>query len=200
MNGVLLNCSTSKSSDSSAEEKWLTVSARIFHSEQVDLHRFHLSDYDLTSDYTNEREGWGYIFGKIKAADMIIFATSADEGKINSVASQLVKRLHTHQNTPNQKGQSLFYNKIGGVIASGNNENESCSASQSFLYHISLLGFTIPPHANVCGEKLSSQAHESQNHYTTASQQIERMTYNVIHFAEILKFHPIPVIGNTLKK
>lgn len=67
-------------------------------------------------------------------------------------------------------------------------------AAQSIHYRLSMLGYTLPPHASaICNEKLENPA---QSDWDCIEEEVVRMTYNVIHFAELLHFNPIPVIGN----
>lgn len=99
-------------------------------------------------------------------------------------------------------GQSIFYNKVGGVVVTGN-EDGAKHAAQSILYGLAHMGLTIPPNVDAywvgeAGPGASFiEAEGYKNDFTM--QHVKFLSYNLIHFARMLKEHPIPVKGNTLE-
>src|SRR3954462_3553177 len=103
--------------------------------------------------------------------------------------------------TTNDVGQYPMYNKVGGVVVTGNEDGAHASA-ETMLFNLTHLGFTIPPNADTywvgdAGPGPSFlDAGGAQHPYTlkTASW----MAHNVVHMARILREHPIPPEGNTV--
>ena len=111
-------------------------------------------------------------------------------GVRSSVAQLVIERLDGTYNTTNEVGQYPMYNKVGGVVVTGN-EDGAHACAETTLFNLTHLGFTIPPNADTywvgdAGPGPSFIEAGGQNHpYTqkTASW----MAHNVVHMARILK-------------
>lgn len=74
--------------------------------------------------------------------------------------------------------------------------------SRSIIYALSHIGFTIPPNVDTywvgeAGPRPSYiEANGQENDFTMQHAKI--MAYNLIHFARLLKEHPIPSEGNAV--
>lgn len=123
-------------------------------------------------------------------------------GEQSSIATVAIERLYGGSGLTNEKGQYLYYNKVGGVIVTGN-EDGAKQVSRSIIYALSHIGFTIPPNVDTywVGEAGPGpsfiEAKGNQNEFT--KQHAKIMAYNLYHFANLLKEHPIPVEGNVIK-
>src|SRR4051812_24836885 len=101
--------------------------------------------------------------------------------------------------TTNDVGQYPMYNKVGGVVVTGNEDGVHASA-ETTLFNLTHLGFTVPPNADTywlgdAGPGPSFiDAGGAEHPYTrkTASW----MAHNVLHMARILRDNPIPREGN----
>jgi multimeric flavodoxin WrbA len=112
-----------------------------------------------------------------------------------------LERLNGVSGKTNSKGQSIFYNKVGGVVVTGN-EDGAQAVSRSVLYALTQLGFTIPPNVDTywvgeAGPGASYIEGGEDNDFT--KQQVSMMSYNLLHFARMLKEQPIPAEGNTME-
>ncbi|UOQ43593.1 NAD(P)H-dependent oxidoreductase [Halobacillus salinarum] len=194
MNAVLLNCSLEKGSKETDTEKLLQASAILFQKEKIDIQRIHLRDFHINFGITStvdSNDDWPFIFEKILEADIVLFATPIAMGDKSSIASLILERLQGYHHMKNRRGQGLFYNKVGGVIVADGGDGGARLAAQSIHYRLSMLGFTMPPESSaICTEPLvnSSEITTEEVH-----EQVVKMTYNVIHFSELLTFNPIPV-------
>ncbi|MBH0228640.1 NAD(P)H-dependent oxidoreductase [Halobacillus yeomjeoni] len=197
MKAVLLNCSLEKGTKITDTEKLLDQSAKIFQKEKIDVERIHLRDFDIKFGITSRLDSdddWPFIFEKIVGADVIILATPIAMGDKSSLASLILERLQGYHQMKNRKGQGIFYNKVGGIIVADGEDEGSRAAAQSMHYRLSMLGFTLPPHASaVC----SVSGDKNWEHVVS---DVTRMTYNSLYFAELLEFHPIPVVGNRIEE
>ncbi|MGP4061875.1 flavodoxin family protein [Halobacillus sp. H74] len=201
MKAVLLNCSLEKGKNDTDTEQLLNESARIFQKEKIDVERIHLRDFHIKFGITTEfdqEEDWPFIFEKILEADIVLLGTPIAMGDKSSIASLVIERLQGYHKLRNRKGQGLFYNKVGGAIVADGGFGGARTAAQSIHYSLSMLGFTFPPHASaICNDKLDDQKPKSA---ACIESDVVRMTYNLIHFSELLMFNPIPVVGNTIEE
>jgi multimeric flavodoxin WrbA len=202
---LLLNASLKSGDKVSNTESLMNEAISIFHRNGIQTEIVRLADhqiaYGVTADEGNGDE-WPVIFEKVKAADILILGTPIWLGEKSSLATQAIERLYGASSMTNENGQYIFYNKVAGVVVTGN-EDGAKHASASILYGLSHIGFTIPPNVDTywVGEAGPGpsyiEAGGSQNDFTMLHNRI--MSYNLIHFAKLLKEHPIPSEGNVVK-
>jgi multimeric flavodoxin WrbA len=202
---LLLNASLKNGDEVSNTESLMNEAVSILNENHIDTEIVRLADYQIaygvTADEGNGDE-WPLIFDKVKAADILILGTPIWLGEKSSLATQAIERLYGASGMTNEKGQYIFYNKVAGVVVTGN-EDGAKHASASILYGMSHIGFTIPPNVDTywvgeAGPGTSYiEAEGNQNEFTMLHNRI--MTYNLIHFAKLLKENPIPAEGNVVK-
>jgi multimeric flavodoxin WrbA len=204
LKAVLLNCTLKKSPEVSNTQALMEIV--IGHLEQLDVECEtirvvdHNVPFGVESDL-GEGDEWPAILAKILAADILIMGMSIWFGVRSSVAQLVIERLDGTYNTANEVGQYPMYNKVAGVVVTGN-EDGAHACAETTLFNLSHLGFTIPPNADTywvgdAGPGPSFIEAGGQNHpYTqkTASW----MAHNVVHMARILEKNPIPPAGNTV--
>jgi multimeric flavodoxin WrbA len=204
LKAVVLNGSLKDSGETSNTRALIDEAVKIFDENDVETNVIRLADYNIPYGITeNAGDGdeWPMIFDKVKEADIVIVGTPLWLGEKSSLASLAIERLYGASGFTNEKGQYLYYNKAGGVIVTGN-EDGAKNASRSILYALSHIGFTIPPNVDAywVGEAGPGpsfiDAEGTKNEFTM--QHIEIMSYNLIHFARMLKEHPIPTEGNVV--
>ncbi|WP_319592787.1 hypothetical protein [Salicibibacter halophilus] len=99
----------------------------------------------------------------------------------------------------NEKGQSMFYDKVGGVVVTGN-EDGAKNAAASVVFGLNYMGFTMPPEpvtywTGEAGPGPSYIEEEGIKNEFTAGQ-VKTMVYNLMHMAGILTRKPISAEGN----
>jgi multimeric flavodoxin WrbA len=62
------------------------------------------------------------ILDKIKKADIIVIATSIWFGVRSSIAQLVIERLDGTYSERNERGQYPLYNKVAGVVITGNED------------------------------------------------------------------------------
>ncbi|SIN99200.1 Multimeric flavodoxin WrbA [Carnobacterium alterfunditum] len=162
-----------------------------------------LADYKIALGVQEDMGGedeWPEIYEKVQAADILIIGTPLWLGEKSSLATQVIERLYGSSSKTNDKGQAVFYNKVGGVVVTGN-EDGAKHASASLLYGLSHIGFVVPPNVDAywvgeAGPGASYMDAGRENEFTKAA--IKRLAYNTYHLASMLKNTPIPAEGNTL--
>jgi multimeric flavodoxin WrbA len=205
LKALLLNASLKSSEDISNTESLMNEAVTIFRDKGIETEMLRLADYKIafgvSADEGNGDE-WPLILNKVMEADILILGTPIWLGEKSSLATQAIERLYGSGSMTNDKGQYIYYNKVCGVVVTGN-EDGAKHASSSILYSLSHIGFTVPPNVDTywVGEAGPGpsfiEARGKENEFTMQHNQI--MTYNLIHFARLLKEHPIPAEGNIVE-
>jgi len=204
LKAVLLNCTLKTSPEVSNTQALM------------DIVRGHLDDLDVDSEVIRvvdhripfgvvsdmgDGDEWPQILERILAADILIIGTSIWFGVRNSVCQMVIERLDGTYESTNDVGQYPMYNKVAGVVVTGN-EDGAHAAAETTLFNLSHLGFTIPPNADTywvgdAGPGPSFiEARGEEHAYTQKT--AGWMAHNVVHMARLLKEHPIPPEGNTV--
>lgn len=205
MKALFLNCSLKTSETVSNTDALYKEAEAIFQQEGIESESIRLADYKIAygvSEDEGHGDEWPAIFEKVKAADILIVGTPLWLGEKSSIATLAIERLYGGSSLTNEKGQSLYYNKVGGVVITGN-EDGAKHAAASILYGFSHIGITVPPNVDAywVGEagpgESYIEANGQKNDFSTGH--AKTMAYNLIHFARIFNENPIPAKGNTME-
>ncbi|WP_169834568.1 flavodoxin family protein [Paenisporosarcina indica] len=203
LKAVFLNTSLKSSNERSNTEALMQEVQSIYQEKGVESEILKLADYNIAlgveEDMGNGDE-WPRIFEKVMASDIVIIGTPLWLGEKSSLATQAIERLYGSSSKTNDKGQAVFYNKVGGVVVTGN-EDGAKHASASILYSLSHIGFVIPPNVDAywvgeAGPGPSYIEAGKDNDFTKSH--VRMLANNTIHLARMLKNTPIPSEGNTL--
>ncbi len=210
LKGLYINCSLKKSPTKSHTQGLIDVSMNIMRSEKVKVDCLRLIDYEVASgvqpDMTKEgweKDDWPDIYNKVLDADILVIGTPIWLGEKSSVASKLIERLYAMSGEQNDKGQYIYYGKVGGCVITGN-EDGIKHCGMSILYALQHIGYSIPPQAD-CGwigeagpgpSYLDEESNARNNEFTNRNTTF--MTYNLLHLAKILKDQKgYPQYGNS---
>ncbi|HSJ33890.1 MAG TPA: flavodoxin family protein [Acidimicrobiia bacterium] len=150
-----------------------------------------------------EDDAWPEIFERVLAADILVLGTPIWLGDKSSVCTRVVERLYSSSGMTNDRGQYIYYGRVGGCLVSGN-EDGLKHCGMNLLYSLQHIGFTIPPQADTgwVGEAgpgpsyLDPDSGGRENEFT--NQTLETMSWNLMHMATILKQGGgIPAAGNS---
>ncbi|HUH74481.1 MAG TPA: NAD(P)H-dependent oxidoreductase [Chitinophagales bacterium] len=220
LSAIYINCTLKKSPEKSHTDTLMDVSKAIMTKEKVSIEEIRLIDQPIASgiypdmtEYGWEVDEWPSLFEKINAADILIIGTPIWLGEKSSEAQKLIERLYSMSGKMNNKGQYIYYGKVGGCIITGN-EDGIKHCAMGILYALQHIGYSIPPQAD-CGwigkvgpgpsygdkewkdEKLDVPVgfdSDFTNRNTTF------MTYNLLHLALLLKQKDgYPKYGNSRK-
>ncbi|SDG64285.1 flavodoxin family protein [Psychroflexus sediminis] len=217
---VFLNCTLKKSPRKSHTRSLMNISIDLMKKEGVEVEIIRPVDYHLPvgvqPDMVEEgekRDDWPSLYEKIISADILVLGTPIWLGERSSVASKVIERLYAMSGYHNDKGQYVYYGKVGGCLITGNEDGVK-HCSMGILFALQHLGYSIPPQADAGwigevgpgpsygdtewgGEKLDEPAGvntEFTNRNTTF------MTYNLLHLANMLKSNGgYPAYGNSRK-
>lgn len=203
---LVLNCTLKKGSETSNTLALIKEVTKIFAEKGIQTEILTMADYNIelgiTHEAVNENDEWPMIFEKVKEADILILGSPIWLGQQSSVATKTIERLYGGSSLTNEKGQYIYYNKVGGVVITGN-EDGAKHVARSLIYALSHIGFTIPPNVDAywVGEAGPGpsfiEAEGNKNEFTMKNAKI--LAYNLIHFSKLLRYHPIPTEGNVVE-
>ncbi|MBS1910387.1 MAG: NAD(P)H-dependent oxidoreductase [Bacteroidetes bacterium] len=137
---------------------------------------------------------WPEIVGKIKAADIVIFATPIWWGSRSSLIQRAIERLDALDEEYHASGRSALYNKVAGIVITGS-EDGALSTMGSIMMVLTWMGFTLPPEcaAYWVGEvgfpPADDRAKRLMNGATSAM--AKNMARNLVYYAQLLKANPL---------
>ena len=205
LRAVFLNCTLKRSPEVSHTEALARKVIEWFDRMDVESEIIRVVDHHVpTGVSSDEGEGdeWPHILEKIKAANILVVATPIWFGHRSSVAQLVIERLDGTYTERNSVGQYPLYNKVGGVVVTGN-EDGAHSAAESTLFNLSHLGCTIPPNSDTywVGDAGPGPSYldAGGEHHPYTQRTTRWMAHNLVHLARMLKKHPIPPEGNTFE-
>lgn len=204
LKALFLNTSLKSTADPSHTEGFMEDVIVHYNQLGVESEIIRLANYNIAhgvQEDMGDGDEWPQILEKVMAADILIIGTPIWLGEKSSLCTQAIERLYGSSAVTNDKGQAVFYNKVGGAVVTGNEDGAKHSASE-ILYSLSHIGFTVPPNVDAywVGEAGPGDSYMDagrDNDFTKST--IERLAYNTYHFAGLLKNNPIPAEGNTLE-
>jgi len=123
LNAVFVNCTLKKSPQKSHTSTLISVSKSIMDKEGVRTEEIRLVDHQVATgiypdmtEHNWDKDEWPALFKKIINADILIVGTPIWLGEKSSVAQKLIERLYAMSGKINDKGQYIFYGKVGGCI------------------------------------------------------------------------------------
>jgi multimeric flavodoxin WrbA len=203
-NALMLNCTLKKSPEESNTGALIDIVRSHFDDLGVESEVLRPVDFNIPFGVANDMgdgDEWPQILDKILAADIVIMGMSIWFGVRNSVIQMVIERLDGSYELTNEDGQYPMYNKVAGVVVTGN-EDGAHACAETTLFNMTHMGFTVPPNADTywvgdAGPGPSFiEAGGADSAYTNKT--AGWMAHNVVHMARILKQHPIPADGNTV--
>jgi multimeric flavodoxin WrbA len=212
LNALYVNTSLKKERSQSHTQLLLDASAAIMEKQGVTVDRVHLLEHEVPpgiypdmTEHGWDRDDWPQIWERVLAADILVVGTPLWLGEESSVCRVLIERLYAMSGELNERGQSVYYGKVGGTVVTGN-EDGIKHAAMTVGYALNHLGYTIPPQSD-CGwigeagpgPSYGDEADDGSrvgfdNEFTKRNTTI--MTWNLMHLAGMLEATPIPNDGN----
>lgn len=212
LKAVFINCTLKKSPAKSHTQGLMDLSMSIMKKEGVTVDLIRFVDHEVASgvfpDMTKEgweKDEWPELSKRILDADILIVGTPIWLGEKSSEAQKLIERLYSLSGKTNDRGQYLYYGKVGGCIITGNEDGVKHCA-MGILYSLQHVGYSIPPQADSgwIGEVgpgpsyLDEGSGGKENDFTNRNTTF--MAYNILHLAKMLKEQGgYPAYGNSKK-
>ncbi|MDT8369748.1 MAG: flavodoxin family protein [Longimicrobiales bacterium] len=213
LRALLVNCTLKRSPTPSHTDLLLQVPAQIMRKEGVEVDEARAVDFELAPgvqpDMTEEgfeRDDWPGLWKRVDAADILILGSPIWLGERSSVCTRVIERLYAMSGQLNERGQYIYYGKVGGCIVTGNEDGIKHVAA-GVLYALQHLGYTIPPQADAGwigeagpGASYGDEAEDGsrvgmENEFTQRNATF--MTWNLLHLARMYRdAGGLPAHGN----
>ncbi|MFP4002250.1 MAG: flavodoxin family protein [Alphaproteobacteria bacterium] len=203
MNALFLNCTLKKSPETSHTQGLIDRAREIMEAEGVATETIRLADHPIGHGIERDMghgDTWPAIYERVMDSDILVIGTPIWLGEVSSIAVKAVERLYATSGDRNDKGQYIYYNRVAGVIATGN-EDGGKNVCRSLIYSLQHIGFTVPPQVDAywvgeAGPGPSYLDAGQDNEFTKRHTRI--LAWNLMHFARMLKEQPIPAQGNVV--
>lgn len=213
LSALFINTTLKRSPDTSHTQLLMDRSIDIMQKAGVSVENVRAADHEIPpgvqpdmTEHGFDRDDWPAIQEKVYAADILVIGTPIWLGEKSSVCTRVIERLYGFSGELNDEGQSRYYNRVGGVIVTGNEDGVKHCA-MSVLYGLGHLGYTIPPQADAGwigevgpGPSYGDEAEDGGSPVGFDTDFTQRnttiLTWNLIHQARMLRDRPLPSYGN----
>jgi multimeric flavodoxin WrbA len=164
----------------------------------VEVEHVRVVDHDVapgvTSEAVREGDGWPALHDKVVGSDIVIFATPTWLGQPGSVMKGVMERLDALMSETTDDGTPMAYNKVSGVIVTGNEDGAHHVIAELAQAAIDI-GFTFPGQAWTYWNKGPGP---SDAEYLTSDETEwthstgDAMAHVLVHAARALAAVPIP--------
>jgi multimeric flavodoxin WrbA len=213
LSALFINTTLTRSPAPSHTQLLIDVSAEIMAKQGVSVDQFRAVDHDIaTGVYPDMREHgwasdeWPELFPRVLAADILVIAGPIWLGDNSSQTKKIIERLYAHSGELNDRGQWLYYGRVGGCLITGNEDGiKHCTSN--VLYSLQHIGYSVPPQADAgwigeagpgpsYGDELPDGSRAGlDNDFTNRNTTF--MTWNLMHLAALLKrAGGFPAYGN----
>jgi multimeric flavodoxin WrbA len=144
-----LNCTLKKSPETSNTEALMSRVMDLMSDHGAETEILRPVDYEIPFGVTSDEgdgDEWPQILEKINAADILLMGMSIWFGVRSSVMQMVIERLDGTYNETNDNGQYPLYNKVAGVVVTGN-EDGAHHVINEIAGALGDVGFTIPGQA-----------------------------------------------------
>ena len=144
----------------------------------------------------SDDDAWPQLVTKIRAADVIIFATPIWWGGRSSLMQRVIERLDSLDEEYIATGRSALYNKVAGIVITGS-EDGAQAVLGSIMEVLTWMCFTLPPEccAYWVGEVGRPVAQETATRRMNSATKHMAMNMgrNLMFYAQLLKMHPMVI-------
>ncbi len=156
LKAMYINCTLKRSPETSHTHALMNISKNIMVKEKVSVDEIRFVDHDVPNgvypdmtEHNYKVDEWPALYKRIMNADILIVGSPIWLGEKSSIAQKLIERLYGMSSKQNDKGQYIFYGKVGGCVITGNEDGVKHCA-MGILYALQHIGYSIPPQAD-CG-------------------------------------------------
>lgn len=203
LRALFVNTSLKRKPEQSHTKLLLDTSAAIMKKNGVAVEHLHLAAHDVPpgiypdmTEHDWPKDEWPAIWKKVLSAEILIVGTPIWLGEESSICRVLIERLYAMSGELNDKGQSIYYGKVGASVITGNEDGVKHTA-MSIGFALNHLGYTIAPQADCgwigeagpgpsYGDKIEGGGRVGfDNEFTQRNTTI--MSWNCMHLARMLK-------------
>ena len=196
---LFLNCTLKRSPKVSNTRALIDKVARLYEQEGLETQVVRVVDHAVAFGISSDEGGgdeWPSILRKIKEADILIIGSPIWFGVRSSVCQLVLERLDGTYDEPDpDTGQYPLYNKVAGVIVTGN-EDGAHNVAANTLFNLTHLGCTVPPNVDTywVGEAGPGPSYidAGGDKHLYTNRTYRYLVHNTIYMAKLLKDNPIP--------
>lgn len=194
---VVLNGSLKHAPDTSNTEELAQLVLENMKDHKVKSEIIRLADKNIPvglSFRESPDDEWPEIVEKIKAADIVIFATPIWWGGRSSLMQRAIERLDALDEDYIANGRSALLNKVAGVVITGSEDGAQATLG-SIMEVLTFMNFTLPPEccAYWVGEVGQPPKEDRQKRLVNEATKhmAMNMARNLVYYAQLLKTHPL---------
>ncbi len=141
-----------------------------------------------------KNDDWPGIVKKLKAADIVIFATPIWWGGRSSLMQRIIERMDALDEEYIAGGRSALLNKVAGVVITGSEDGAQATLG-SIMEVLTFMNFTLPPECcaywvgEVGEDPKTDRKRRLKN--KAAKHMAHNMARNLVYYAQLLKQHPM---------
>ncbi len=203
LRALFINTTLTRSPGVSHTQLLVDASAAIMRKQGVEVDQFRAVDHPIATgvhpDMRNhgwEVDAWPDLFPRVLAADILVIAGPIWLGDNSSETKKIIERLYSHSGELNDRGQWLYYGRVGGCLITGNEDGIKHCAS-NVLYSLQHIGYAVPPQADAgwigeagpgpsYGDELPDGSRVGMDNDFT-KRNTTFMTWNLLHLARLLR-------------
>jgi multimeric flavodoxin WrbA len=142
----------------------------------------------------SEDDDWPAIVARLKAADIVLFATPIWWGGRSSLMQRVIERMDALDEEYHADGRSALYNKVAGIVITGS-EDGALATMGSIMMVLTWMGFTLPPECAAywvgeVGQPVKDDTRKRRANEAT-QQMAKNLARNLVYYAQLLKKHPL---------
>ena len=203
LTALFVNTTLTRSPGTSHTQGLADTSIAVMREQGVRVDVIRAIDHDIATgvwpdmrEHGWEVDDWPAIFEQVLAADILVLAGPIWLGDNSSETKKVIERLYAHSGELNDRGQWLYYGKVGGCLITGNEDGiKHCAAN--VLYSLQHIGYSVPPQADAgwigeagpgpsYGDLLDDGSRVGiDNEFTNRNTTF--MTWNLLHLAQLLR-------------
>ena len=142
----------------------------------------------------SDTDEWPQLVEKIKAADIVLFATPVWWGGRSSLMQRVIERFDALDEEYHASGRSALYNKVAGIVVTGS-EDGALQTMGSIMMVLTWMGFTLPPEcaAYWVGEVGFPPADDREKRLKNQATKTmaKNLARNLVYYAQLLRDHPL---------
>ena len=146
MKALVLNCTLKPSPQTSSTEALARVLMQELAKGGVETDLVRLVDLNIkpgVSGDEGEGDDWPSVDEKLKAADIVVFATPIWLGQMSSVCQRALERMDAWFEETDDSGRPVAFGKVAGVVITGNEDGAHHTVA-TVCQGLIDMGFTIP--------------------------------------------------------
>ncbi|CAN5414292.1 flavodoxin family protein [soil metagenome] len=146
MKAVILNCTLKPSPATSNTQALADVVVAELEKGGAEVETIRLVDLDIKPGVSGDEgkgDDWPAVNEKLKAAQIVVFATPTWLGQMSSVALRALERMDAWFGDTDDSGRPVAFGKVAGIVITGNEDGAHhivATISQGLID----MGFTIP--------------------------------------------------------